>query len=62
MYWSMRKPFGVKLIWPQLVFPRGPHVASEYALYICFKYLLYPKDKNNALKDKDVTSHTLAFP
>lgn len=31
-------------------------MAVANALYICFKYLLWPKDKNNALKDKDVTS------
>ena len=58
----MRKPFGVKLIQPDLVFPKVPDVAVEHALYICFKYLLCSKDKNIALQDKDVTSPTLAFP
>ena len=46
----MRKPFGVKLIWPDLVFPKGPDEAIEHSLYICFKHLLCPKDKNNAPK------------
>ena len=58
----MRKPFSVQLIWPELVFPKGPDMAIEHALYICFKYLLCPKDKNNAFKDKNVTSPALAFP
>ena len=57
----MRKPFGVKLTWPELVFPKGADMAIEHALCVCFKYLLRHKDKNNALKDKDVTSPTLAF-
>ena len=57
----MSKPFAVKLIWPELVFPKGPDMARKHAFYICFKYLLCPKDKNNALKDKTVTSPTLAF-
>ena len=48
----MRKPFGLKLIWPDLVFPNGPDVAS----YTCFEYLLCPKDKNDAVKYRDVTS------
>ena len=42
----MRKPFGVKLIWLELVFPKGPDMAVEHALYICSKHLLYLKDKN----------------
>ena len=56
--------FDVKLIRPELVFPKGPDVAlaTELALCICFKHLLYPKDKNKALRDKDVTSSTSAFP
>ena len=45
----MRKAFGVKLIWPDLVFPKGPGLALKHALHICFEYLLCPKDKNNAL-------------
>lgn len=58
----MRKPFGVKLIWPDFVFPKGPEVAVEHALCICFKYLLCPKDKNMPFKiKKDVTSPTLAL-
>ena len=28
----------------------------EHALYICCKHLLCPKDKSDALKDRDVTS------
>ena len=48
----MRKPFGVKLTQPDLVFPKGADVAIEHALYICFKHLLCPKDKNNALEIK----------
>ena len=28
----------------------------EHALYIRFKYLLYPEDKNDTLKDRDVAS------
>ena len=54
--WQARGYIGVceeaiwlKLIWPDLVFPKGADVAVEHALYICFKYLLCPKDKNNAL-------------
>lgn len=42
----MRKPFGVNVIWPEPIFPKGPDVAVEHALYICFKHLLCPKDKN----------------
>ena len=42
----MRKTFGINLIRPDLVFPKGPDVAIECALYICFKHLLCPKDKN----------------
>ena len=38
---SMRKPFGVNLIWPDFVFPKGPDMAVEYALYICFKHFLW---------------------
>ena len=51
----MRKTFGLKLIRPDLVFPKGPMWPVEHALYICFKHLPCPKDKNNVLKDRDVT-------
>ena len=57
----MRKAFGIKLIRPDLVFPKRPDVAIEHALHICFKHLLCPKDKNDALKDRDVTSPHMAF-
>lgn len=56
----MKKPFGVKLI-TELVFPKMLVVAVEHALYMCFQYLLCPKDKNSALKHKDVTSPTLGI-
>ena len=42
----MRKPFGVNLIQSDFLFPKGPAVAIEHALYICFTHLLCPKDKN----------------
>ena len=42
----MRKPFGVKLIWPDLIFPKGADMVVEHALYIYFKHLPCPKDKN----------------
>ena len=51
----MRKPFDLKLILPDLVFPKGPDMAAGRALYICFKRLLCPKDKDDALKDRGVT-------
>ena len=57
------KPFGIKLIWPELIFfQKGTELALEHVLYIWFKYVLYLEDKNNAFKDKDVTSLTSAFP
>ena len=42
----MRKPFGINIIGPDLIFPKGPDVAVEHALYVCFKHLLCPKDKD----------------
>ena len=42
----MREPFGVNLTRPDSVFPIGPEVAVERALYICFTHVLCPTDKN----------------
>ena len=42
----MKKPFGIKLMWPDLDFPKRSDTAIEPALYICFKCLPHPKDKN----------------
>ena len=42
----MRKLFGVNLIWSDLVFPKGPDVAIEYVLYVYFKHLPRPENKN----------------
>ena len=46
----MRKPFGVKLIRSDLVFPKRADVAIERALYIYFKYLLCPKIRTMPFK------------
>ena len=51
----MRKPFGLKF-GLTLFFQKGLMWPVEYALYNCFKHLQYPKDKYDALKDRDVTS------
>ena len=59
----MRKPFGLKLIWPDLVFPKKALTwPVEHALYVCFKRSLCPKDKNDAPKDRGVMSSRWAFP
>ena len=58
----MRKLYCVKLIRPDLVFPKGPNTAIENVLYICFKHLLCPKDKSKWPEHKDATSPTLGFP
>ena len=58
----MRKPFGVKLIWLNLIFfPKGPEVVVEHELYTCFKHLLCPKGKNKCPDDKGATSPTSEF-
>ena len=37
----MKKPFGVNLIQTDFVFLKGPDMAIEHALYICFKHFLW---------------------
>ena len=48
----MRKAFGINLIQPDFVFPKGPGVADEHALYICLSICCVPKARTNALKMK----------
>ena len=51
----MRKPFGLKLTQPTF-FLKGLTWLIEHALYICFQPLQCPKDKNDALKDRNAAS------
>ena len=45
-------PFGVNLIWPDFVFPKGPDMAIEHAVYVCLRICYVPKMRANALKIK----------
>ena len=49
---DMRKPFGVNLIRLDLLFPKGPDMANERALYICLNICCVPKTRTSGLKIK----------
>ena len=56
----MRKPFGVNLIWPDFIFPKGPDRGC--GAYIVYLVQTFPVARTKALEIKVQLPPTLAFP